>query len=288
MRQPLVAIVTLILAVIAFAPRTTAVAASSTQPDEVATALKAAKGIALVEVTAIRERDDRPSDGNLVDVVSIKTVKSTGTIPADIRITKDFGGRRVGAAPVPTGPLFPNPLVAGKRYWIIFNDADWQKYQQGVVAWWPEKDVPVAVEAAVAPAKTAPAADATAALNAGKSLALIEVTAIKEQDQRPADGDLFDLVSFKAVKSSGKIPADIRIIKGYAYPQMAGMPARGPVPQGILFPNPLQVGQRYWVIFNRADSQKYQDGITAWYPEKDAPAALDAAITADKFGKSAP
>jgi hypothetical protein len=57
------------------------------------------------------------------------------------------------------------------------------------------------------------------------------------------------------------------------------------VPQGILFPNPLKVGQRYWVIFNRADSQKYQDGVVAWYPEKDAPAALEAAITADAFGK---
>ena len=289
MRHLLVILFAIFLTIIALAaaPATPAAAPSGTQPADVAAALKAAKGVALVEVSAVRERDNRPSDGNLVDSVTFKTVKSTGTVPPQITITKAYGGRRVRPAPEPSGPLIPNPLIAGQRYWILFNDTDPEKYPQEVVAWWPEKSAPAAVEAAVSP-KPAAAVDADAALKAGQALALIEVTAVKEEDQRPADGELLDIVSFKTVKSSGKIPADIRITKAYAYPQVAGMPARGPVPPSVLFPNPLKAGQRYWVVFSASDTRKYSQGVVAFWPEKDAPADLDAAITAKKFGKSNP
>jgi hypothetical protein len=284
MRHLLVLFVAILLTRIACAAGTPAAAApSSTQPADVAAALKAAKGVALVEVSAIRERDNRPSDGNLVDIVSFKTLKSTGTVPSQITITKAYGGRRIAPPAPPSGPLFPNPLVAGQRYYILFNDSDFDKYPQEVVAWYPEKSVPAAVEAALAP-KPAAAIDTDAALKAGKALALLEITAVKEEDQRPADGELLDIVSFKTLKSSGRIPADIRITKAYAYPQIAGMPARGPVPNSILFPNPLKAGQRYWVVFNTTDRRAYPQGVVAFYPEKDAPAELDAAITAKKFG----
>ncbi len=257
---------------------------SSTQPADVTAALAAGKGVALIEVTGVKEKDDRPVDGNLADIVSFKKVKASGEVPDEIRVTKAYGGRRVGAPPALGGVLYPSPLKAGERYWVIFNATDFQKYPQEVVAWWPEKGAPTeALEKAVAP-KDAPKADAAGALNKGTALALIEVTGIREQDQRPADGDLFDVVSYRTVKSTGRVPGEIRIIKGYAYPQMAGAPARGPVPNGILFPNPLKAGQRYWVVFSRADSSRYQEGIVAWWPEKDAPAELDAAITAKKFG----
>jgi hypothetical protein len=265
-----------------------AAAPGATQPANVTAALNAGKAVALIEVTAVKEQDGRPWDGNLVDIVTFKTIKSSGKVPDDIRITKAFGGRRVRPAPVPAGVLFPNPLVAGKRYWMIFNDSDFEKYQQGVVAWWPEKDAPTPVLEAAVAAKNDKPADVTAALNAGKALALIEVTAIREEDMRPADGELFDVVAFKVVKSSGKTPAEIRILKGYAYPQIAGASARGPVPPSILFPNPLVAGQRYWVIFNSADERKYPQGVVAWWPEKDAPAALDAALAAGKFGQPKP
>jgi hypothetical protein len=139
--------------------------------------------------------------------------------------------------------------------------------------------------------KTAPAtspAPAAAALNAGKALALIQVTAVKEEDQRPADGELLDVVSFKTLKSTGKIPVDIRITKAFAYPQVAGMPARGPVPASVLFPNPLKAGERYWIVFNTTDPRKYPQGVVAFWPEKDAPADLEAAVTAGKFGNTRP
>lgn len=121
---------------------------SSTQPADVTAALAASKGVALIEITAIQEQDARPIDGNLTDVILFKTIKSSGKIPTQIIITKDFGGRRIAPAPKPAGPLYPTPFVVGWRYWIIFNDTDPQKYPQGVVAWWPEKSVPAAVEAA--------------------------------------------------------------------------------------------------------------------------------------------
>jgi hypothetical protein len=142
----------------------------------------------------------------------------------------------------------------------------------------------VATGSAAAPGSAQPA-EATLALNAGKAVALIEVTAITEEDMRPADGELFDVVAFKVIKSSGKTPAEIRILKGYAYPQIAGAPARGPVPPSILYPNPLVAGHRYWVIFNNADKRKYPQGVVAWWPEGGAPAALDTALTAGKFGQ---
>ena len=64
---------------------------SSTQPADVAAALKAAKGIALIEVTAVKEKDDRPSDGNLVATVTFKTIKSTGAL------SKKEMGKVIGA-----------------------------------------------------------------------------------------------------------------------------------------------------------------------------------------------
>lgn len=123
---------------------------TATQPQAVAAALAAGKAIALIEVTAMKEHDGRPADGNLVETISFKTIKSSGKVPDSIQIIKAFGGMRMGPPPVPQGPLFPNPLVVGQRYWIVFNDNDFEKYQQGVVAWWPEKGAPAEVEAAVA------------------------------------------------------------------------------------------------------------------------------------------
>ncbi|HVT82475.1 MAG TPA: hypothetical protein VHM90_17675 [Phycisphaerae bacterium] len=125
------------------------VGGSATQPDAVAAALKEGKAVALIEVTGIKEQDGRPADGNLVERVSFKTVKSSGKVPEEIVIVKAFGGMRMGPPPVPKGVLFPNPLKVGQRYWVVFNGEDWEKYQQGVVAWWAEKDVPKEVEGAV-------------------------------------------------------------------------------------------------------------------------------------------
>jgi hypothetical protein len=144
-------------------PRNAPAAGSSTQPADVAAALKAARGIALIEVTSIKEQDNRPADGPLVDIVSFVALKSTGVIPASIVIIKEYGGLPapsnadpVVSIPRPGGPLYPNPLEAGQRYWIIFNETDYQKYPQAVVAWWPEKNVPAAVEAACSRASANP------------------------------------------------------------------------------------------------------------------------------------
>jgi hypothetical protein len=193
-----------------------------------------------------------------------------------------LGGRSIYPADV--DPLLEK--LVGKAVEIKGKPNDMELEGQAVHEIWPAaiRATTPALEAAVA-AKNDKPADAAAALNAGKALALIEVTAITEEDMRPADGELFDVVALKVVKSSGKTPAEIRILKGYAYPQIAGAPDPGPVPPSILHPNPLVAGQRYWLIFNTADKRKYPQGVVAWWPEKSAPAALDAALTAGKFGQ---
>ena len=122
---------------------------TSTAPADVTAALAAGEALALVEVTAVQEKDNRPSDGNVVVTVSYKVIKSSGKVPTDIRIIVAYGGRRIGGTPQATGPLVPNPLLQGPRYWIVFNSKDEQKYPQGVSAWWPEKDAPAALDAAV-------------------------------------------------------------------------------------------------------------------------------------------
>jgi len=123
---------------------------SATQPAAVTALLSQGKALALIEVTAMKEQDGRPADGNLVEIVSFKSLKSSGALPTEINIIKAFGGMRPGPPPVPKGPLAPNPLKVGQRYWIIFNDSDWEKYQQGVVAWWPETGAPTeALNAAI-------------------------------------------------------------------------------------------------------------------------------------------
>jgi len=143
------------------------------------------------------------------------------------------------------------------------------------------------VLAAAAPVPHAPSStqpvDVTAALDAGTSLALVQITTVKDQDNRAADGDRANLISYTLVKSSGKPPASLRVVTANPYPQMAGAPA-APEPTGILIPNPLIPGQRYWIVFS-TNKKKYPQGVVAFYPEKDAPAALDAAITAKKYDK---
>ena len=51
------------------------------------------------------------------------------------------------------GRSFHNPLKKGERYYVAFRQLktaeDWEKWPQGVVAWWPEKKAPAELEKAI-------------------------------------------------------------------------------------------------------------------------------------------
>lgn len=116
-----------------------------------------AAGVALVEVTDLKEEDRRPNDGPLALVVSLKILTSTGNTRDRVNIIKVSGGHPTPPPPPGTAPK-PPPIGAlkldtfkkGERYWVAFSsDIDFVRNPQLVVKAWPDKDAPPVLEEAV-------------------------------------------------------------------------------------------------------------------------------------------
>jgi hypothetical protein len=101
-----------------------------------------ASGVALIEVVEVKEYDERPMDGNKGVRFKLKLVRGSGAFPGEVGVVTDFGGLRPpGDVPKPSAPLKPDSLKKGERYWIAFSSRhDHEKYNQGVIGFWPEKD----------------------------------------------------------------------------------------------------------------------------------------------------
>ena len=98
-------------------------------------------GICLAEVTRIKPFDNRPADGNAGLEFHLKIVRSSGAVRKKIIAVTAFGGLRPPGAPVPKPSrlIRKGSLTKGKRYWIAFaSEHQWQKYDQGVINFWPE------------------------------------------------------------------------------------------------------------------------------------------------------
>lgn len=106
-----------------------------------------AAGIALVEVTAAKKYDMRPSDGNAGVEFQFKILRKSGRVRTKIRVITAIGGARpAGAKPFkPTGPVKHDSFTPGKKYWVAYSgDKDWTKYPQLVVSFFPESAKPAA------------------------------------------------------------------------------------------------------------------------------------------------
>lgn len=106
-----------------------------------------AAGIALVEVTAAKKFDERPSDGNAGVEFHLKVIRKSGNARTKIRVITGLGGARgPNAKPFkPSGPVKHDSFKTGKRYWVAFSaDKDWVKYPQFVIAFFPEFAKPAA------------------------------------------------------------------------------------------------------------------------------------------------
>jgi hypothetical protein len=111
-----------------------------------------AAGVALVEVTAVEKYDQRPVDGNAGVKFKLKLVRGSGEFVGTVHVVTAFGGLRPpGVVPKPSAPLKADSLTKGERYWIAFSSRhEYEKYNQGVIGFWPEKDAKAeALEAAV-------------------------------------------------------------------------------------------------------------------------------------------
>jgi hypothetical protein len=95
-------------------------------------------GLALVEVTEIKEVDRRPADGNLVVQVRLRIIRSTGMVRDEIGILKAYGGRgQDRLKPRMDGPVKLDTFEKGKQYWIAFSSIYDEAYWQGVINVWP-------------------------------------------------------------------------------------------------------------------------------------------------------
>ena len=111
-----------------------------------------ASGVALAELVGVEEYDDRPMDGNKGILFKLKRVRGSGLFPNTIDVVTAFGGlRQPGDVPKPSAPLKADTLKKDERYWFAFSSHhDYEKYNQGVIGFWPEKDkVSETLEAAV-------------------------------------------------------------------------------------------------------------------------------------------
>lgn len=111
-------------------------------------ALAKASGVCLAKVTALKERDGRPSDGNLAVTATLEILRGSGATRKSLYIVKAYGGLRPkGPPPKPRGPLRHDSLTKGGRYWLVFcsvHEAVSGKYPQGVIRWWPENTPEIA------------------------------------------------------------------------------------------------------------------------------------------------
>ncbi|MBY0458396.1 MAG: hypothetical protein K2V38_13735, partial [Gemmataceae bacterium] len=110
-----------------------------------------ASGIALVEVLDVSKYDERPMDGDAGVRYKLKRVSGTGEFRPEVRVTTAHAGfGPPNVRPKGSQPLKPDSFNKGDRFWVAFASRyDWERHNQGVVAFWPEKDAPrEALEAA--------------------------------------------------------------------------------------------------------------------------------------------
>ena len=111
-----------------------------------------ASGVALAEVTAVEKFDARPMDGPAGVTFKLKLIRGSGAFPGEVSvITAHGGGQARGFVPKPSLPVKPDSFKKGDRVWFAFASThEYEKHNQGVIGFWPEKDAKAeALEAAV-------------------------------------------------------------------------------------------------------------------------------------------
>jgi len=95
-----------------------------------------ASGVCLAEVIKVGDFGDVTGDGPYGVRVKLRMVRGSGEFRHTIDIAMGGGFN----PPKPKGPVWPDSLKKGKRYWLAFcSEAvdEWQKYEQGVINFWP-------------------------------------------------------------------------------------------------------------------------------------------------------
>jgi hypothetical protein len=126
--------------------------AAAAEPQKVAEFSPHAAGVALAEVVAVEKYDERPSDGDAGVRFKLKLVRGSGRFRDEIDVVTEHGGLRApGDTPKPSAPVKPDSLKKGERWWFAFcSEYDYEKHNEGVIGFWPEKDAKAAsLEAAV-------------------------------------------------------------------------------------------------------------------------------------------
>lgn len=97
---------------------------------------------------------------------------------------------------------------------------------------------------------------------------LAEVVSIVERDDRSGDGDLYDEVSLKVLRTTGNALDKVIIVKasgGHLIPD-----SEPPRPRLELRPGDLVVGKQYWFVNPSIRVSGYPSGISGWWPVGDS------------------
>lgn len=125
----------------------TAATAQNTKAAETPDVVPNAAGVCLAEVVAMTKYDHTGADGNAGLRASLRIVRSSGLFQESIDIVTKYGGLGPPGSEYPKtfpGPVRPDSISVGKRYWFAFSSRNqWDKHPQGVIAFWQEWDATV-------------------------------------------------------------------------------------------------------------------------------------------------
>ena len=108
-----------------------------------------ATGVFLADVSRISEHDDRPSDGDLYQRVTLNIVRASGLTTGSLYLVRASGGLVVeprSPRPAPPKPRFsvrPDAFTEGRRYWFASATELDPRYPQGIAGFWPADSTPV-------------------------------------------------------------------------------------------------------------------------------------------------
>lgn len=121
-------------------------------------------------------------------------------------------------------------------------------------------------------------------LHRASAVALVEITKLTKQDDRPSDGDHWLKVEFRAIKSSGELPEHLYLVIESG--GLSPLPIREE-PQLLMTPDDFEVGEQHWFVFGGDhDASKYPYWVMNWWPvagEEVVPAQVVDALEEDKF-----
>ena len=111
-----------------------------------------AEGIAQVDVVGVREVHENFCSTETYTEIRFRILRSTGATRDIIHVMTSMTGLGPDG-PIhfePHGPVCDDDFQNRRRYWVAFSSQyEWDRFPQGIVAWWPDERAPKVLDEAI-------------------------------------------------------------------------------------------------------------------------------------------